>query len=176
MDGDNYVQYNEEDNLYNEYLKQTHLSLGLSSLCLLSFSASSLGFCTASGLLLMRNLFSGMGGISSGRTVDVTTSSCSFSSALSASELVKHKISRSLSSYQVGVSVKKIWEKKRYLFFSFFFCFFFSFFAFFLRFLDSFSDSSDSEEESDELSESLELLLELEEARSLFFASFFAVR
>lgn len=124
------------------------LSLGLSSLCLLSFSASSFAFWTARGLLLMRNLFSGMGGISSGRTVDVTTSSCSFSSApLSASEL----------------------------FFSFFFCFFFSFFAFFLRFLDSFSDSSESEEESEELSESLELLLELEEARSLFFASFFAL-
>lgn len=35
----------------------------------------------------MRNRFSGMGGISSGRTVDVTKSSCSFSSELSALDL-----------------------------------------------------------------------------------------
>ncbi|TNN64413.1 hypothetical protein EYF80_025363 [Liparis tanakae] len=38
---------------------------------------------------------------------------------------------------------------------------------------NSFSDSSDSEEDSEELSESLELLLELEEARSFIFSSFF---
>lgn len=124
------------------------LSLGLSSLLGGSFSDSSFVFWTAWGLLLMRNRFSGMAGISSGRTVEVTSSSCSFSSALSASDL----------------------------FFSFFFCFFFSFFAFFFFFLDSFSDSSVSEEDCDELSESLELLLELlEGALSLFFSSFFAL-
>lgn len=122
------------------------LSRGLSSLFDGFFSASSFGFWPTCGLLLMRNRFSGMGGISSGRTVDVTSSSCSFSSALSASDF----------------------------FFSFFFCFFFSFFAFFFFFLDSFSDSSESEE-SDELLESLELLLELGEARSFFFSSFFAL-
>lgn len=125
------------------------LSLGLSSLCRCSFSASSsFGFWTACGLLLMRNRFSGIGGISSGRTVDVTNSSCSFSSALSGSDL--------LVSF-------------------FFFCFFFCFFALFFRFLDSLSDSSDSEEDSEELSESLELLLELEEAFSFFFSFFFAL-
>lgn len=96
----------------------------------------------------MRNRFSGMGGISSGRTVDVTKSSCSFSSVLSASGL--------------------------FISFSFF-SFFLSFFAFFFSFLDSFSDSSESDDDSDELLESLELLLELEEAFSFFFSAFFAL-
>lgn len=121
------------------------LSLGRSSLLRCSLPTSSFTFWTV-GLLLIRNRFSGMGGISSGRTVDVTNSSCSFSSALSASDFI----------------------------FSFF-CFLFCFFAFFFRFLDSFSDSSLSEDESEELSESLELPLELEEVLSFFFASFFAL-
>lgn len=77
---------------YRLFVKQTNLSLGLSSFFGWTFSASSFGFWTAWGLLLMRNRFSGMGGISSGRTVDVTTSSCSFSSALSASDLMNESI------------------------------------------------------------------------------------
>lgn len=76
----------------HRFVKQTNLSLGLSSLIRGSFSAS-FELWTGWGLLLMRNRFSGMGGISSGRTVDVTNSSCSFSSALSASDLGKYSSS-----------------------------------------------------------------------------------
>lgn len=154
------------------FVKQTYLSLCLSSLFRGSFSGSSFDFWASWGLLLMRNRFSGMGGISSGRTVDVTNSSCSFSSALSASDLGKHCSSENKTLGTVYTADSE--NKWRYLFFSFFFCFFFSFFTFFFLFLDSFSDSSESEEDADELAESVELLLELEEARSFFFPSFFA--
>lgn len=118
----------------------------------------------------MRNRFSGMGGISSGRTVDVITSSCSFISGLSTSDLQMHNSlnGSNRSRLQLAVVINR-----RYLFFSFFFFNFLFFFFFF--FLDSFSDSSDSEDESDELSESLELL-ELEDARALSFLAFFAVK
>lgn len=117
----------------------------------------------------MRNRFSGMGGISSGRTVDVTTSSCSFITGLSSSALqMRNSLNKgNWSRLQLLVLIKC-----RYLFFSFFFFTFLDFFFFF--FLDSFSDSSDSEDESDELSESLELL-ELEDARALSFLAFLAV-
>lgn len=115
----------------------------------------------------MRNRFSGMGGISSGRTVDVTTSSCSFISGLSTSVLQMHNSLKESNRPKLQLSVL---IKCRYLFFSFFFFNFLFFFFFF--FLDSFSDSSDSEDESDELSESLELL-ELEDALS--FLAFLAV-
>lgn len=116
----------------------------------------------------MRNRFSGMGGISSGRTVDVTTSSCSFISGLSTSVLQMRNSLKESNRPRLQLSVL---IKCRYLFFSFFF---FNFLFFFFFFLDSFSDSSDSEDESDELSESLELL-ELEDARALSFLAFLAV-
>lgn len=72
----------------HRFVKQTNPSLR-SSLIRWLLSAS-FDIWTDWGLLLMRNRFSGMGGISSGRTVDVTNSSCSFSSTLSASDLGKH--------------------------------------------------------------------------------------
>lgn len=116
----------------------------------------------------MRNRFSGMGGISSGRTVDVTTSSCSFISELSTCDLQMYNSFSEANRCRLQLSVSKC----RYLFFSSFF--FFNFLAFFFFFfLDSFSDSEDSEDESDELSESLELL-ELEDPRFLSFLVFFA--
>lgn len=150
---------------------QANPSLGLSRIRG-SFSAS-FDFWTAWGLLLMRNRFSGMGGISSGRTVDVTSSSCSFSSALSASTLgqtLQLRLAALSIAYTTGRL--KYEQELKYLFFSFFLRFF-CFFVFFFFFFDSFSESSESEEESDELSESLELL-ELEEACSRFFSPFFA--
>lgn len=148
-------------------LAKTNLSLCLSSLVCWSFSSSL--DCWNWGLLRMRNRFSGMGGISSGRTVDVTTSSCSFISGLSSSALhMRNSLNKgNWSRLQLLALIKC-----RYLFFSFFFFTFLDFFFFF--FLDSFSDSSDSEDESDELSESLELL-ELEDARALSFLAFLAV-
>lgn len=116
----------------------------------------------------MRNRFSGTGGISSGRTVDVTTSSCSFISGLSTSTLQMYNSLNKSNRSRLQWSVLKFW----YLFFSFFFFSFLAFFFFF--FFDSFSDSSDSEDESDELSELLELL-ELDDTLSLTFLAFFAV-
>lgn len=117
--------------------------LGLSSLFCCSFLGSSFSVCW--GLRLIRNLFSGMGGISSGRTVEETISSSSFSSSA--------------------------WIASDFAFFCFF-LFFFCFLAFFFFFLDSFSDSSVSEES--ELSDSLELLLDPDEACFFFLSSFFA--
>lgn len=123
------------------------LSLSLSFF--FSFSFSSI----LRGLFLIKNLFSGTGGISSGQTV--ATVSCVILSALSSDEL----------------------------FFSDFFLLFFSFFrffesflrCFFFRFLESSSVSlsdSEDESESEELSDSLE---EVEEDFFLFFSSFLAL-
>lgn len=121
------------------------------SLLFLSFSFSS----TLGGLFLIRNRFSGMGGISSGRTVDNGCASV-FSSSLSLDELFL-------------------------LFFLFFFsflCFFEFLLCFFFRFLDFSSEAlSESDDESEDDSESLELSESLDEEDDLclFFSSFLAL-